>query len=223
MLLLLFCCCTGQQLFAAQPQQPTYGSWHLPAPRSLCKHNVCLAEFTFTYTSASRAESQPDRKAAGTERSRSLHSVSPAGGKLGKKKKGKKAGGASQRSAGQKDCTRAEQTFHVAIQHAHSLRPPPSAGWAPAGITAQPGQTPPCKVLWALVTAMRRQRMPEKSQGLEDLLPVFSEKPLALLLREAHSEQKSVFGSRIFLCNILLPFCGLSRGRAELRAKSSLQ
>ena len=129
MLLLLFCCCTGQQLFAAQPQQPTYGSWHLPAPRSLCKHNVCLAEFTFTYTSASRAESQPDRKAAGTERSRSLHSVSPAGGKLGKKKKGKRQVGPAKGLLAKK--TAHEQSRHFMWRSSTltpSVLPPRLAG-----------------------------------------------------------------------------------------------
>lgn len=39
-------------------------------------------------------------------------------------KKKKREGGASQKAAGQGDCTRAEQTFHVVIQHTRSLLPP---------------------------------------------------------------------------------------------------
>lgn len=65
--------------------------------------------------------------------------------------------------------------------------------------------------------------MPEKSQGLEDLLLVLAGKPQTLCLSEAGSEQKSVSASCSFLCNSLLPFCGLSRGMAELWDKSCLQ
>lgn len=81
MLLLLLHSCIRQQLSSAQPQQPTYGSQDLLAAPSLLEHDVCLAEFIVKHTSVSRAESQPDRKAAGTEGSRSLLSASSAGRK----------------------------------------------------------------------------------------------------------------------------------------------
>lgn len=60
--------------------------------------------------------------------------------------------------------------------------------------------------------------MPEKSQGLEDLLLELAGKPQTLRLREAGSEQKSASASCSFMCNSLLPLCGLSRGMAELWA-----
>lgn len=80
-LLLLLHSCIRQQLSSAQPQQPTYGSQDLLAAPSLLEHDVRLTEFIFKHTSVSRAESQPDRKAAGTEGSRSLLSASSAGRK----------------------------------------------------------------------------------------------------------------------------------------------
>lgn len=47
----------------------------------------------------------------------------------------------SQKAAGQRDCTRAEQTFGVAIQHTRSLHPPPQlAGVQPQAQLPQ-GQT----------------------------------------------------------------------------------
>lgn len=64
--------------------------------------------------------------------------------------------------------------------------------------------------------------MPEKSQGLEDLLLVLTGKPQTLHLEENGSEQKSASASCSFLCNSLLLFCGLSRRMAELWDKSSL-
>lgn len=67
-----------------------------------------------------------------------------------RKKKGKKAGGASQKAAGQRDCTRAEQTFGVAIQRVRSLCPPSRlAGLQPQAQLPQ-GQTS-VQVLWVHV------------------------------------------------------------------------
>lgn len=56
-----------------------------------------------------------------------------------RKKKGKKAGGVSQKAAGQRDCTRAEQTFGVAIQRTRCLHPPPWLARFQATGTAPPG------------------------------------------------------------------------------------
>lgn len=55
-----------------------------------------------------------------------------------RKKKGKKAGGVSQKAAGQRDCTRAEQTFGVAIQRTRCLHPPPWLARFQATGTAPP-------------------------------------------------------------------------------------
>lgn len=65
--------------------------------------------------------------------------------------------------------------------------------------------------------------MPEESQGLEDLFLVLTENPQTLRLAQAGSELKSASASCSFLCNSILPFCGLSRSMAELWDESSLR
>lgn len=101
--------------------QPTYRSQHLPAPHSSRKHNLCLAGSIFKQTSVSRAQRQPDRKAAGTERSCSLLSTSSAGGK--EKKREKRQVERAKRLRARE--TAHEQSRHLAIQRARCLRPPP--------------------------------------------------------------------------------------------------
>lgn len=110
----------------------------------------------------------------------------------------------------------AKETAHEQSRHFvwWSSMPVPSV--LPPGWRNSNGNhsSPLGKVLWVhiAVRCQWRGHMPQKAQGLDDLLLVFSEKPQTLLLGEACSEQKSAFASWSFLCNFLLPFCGLSRG-----------
>lgn len=120
----------AQESSYRQPNRssPSDAPQHLPAPRSLRRRN--LAELLFKYTSASRAESQPDRKAVGTEGSCSLLSVSSAG-EGGGKKKGKK-----KRQVGLAKRLPAKETAHERSRHfvwrfstlAPSILPPRLAG-----------------------------------------------------------------------------------------------
>lgn len=161
------------------------------------------------------------------------HSVSQTGKLQGQKgaatssppvQLGEKVKKREERQVGRAKRLRAKEAAHeqsradigVAIQHSRPSVLPWLAGLQPQAQLSQ-GQT-----LCTFSRCPRRAHMPEKSQGLEDLLLELAGKPQTFRLREAGSEQKSASASCSFLSNSFLPFCGHSRGMAELWDKSSL-